>query len=174
MARSQVFSVSPQEALAIAQEAGLLTARHCNYRNLVDDQTSVSDRVPLKIDGKRTQGQYNTFGYELWNPETSRITPNNTSQVFDGRIIVEVTPTVSGSLLTLEIDRALDGAANTALVYSEQIPLFRLEKTTFTRLFTFFVSQSFLDNGGKFWVSCTDPVAITNASLYLILKGGHV
>ena len=146
---------------------------HCNYRNLNDTHTAVSDRTPLKIDAKRTQGQFNFFSYDLWDRETSRITPNNTTQVFDGRIIIEATPTVGGSLLTLEIDRALDGATATALVYSKQIVLSRLEKTTITEPFTFFVSQSFLNNGGKIWVSCTDSVAIANASLYLFLKGGR-
>src|SRR6476469_5319891 len=120
------------------------TVYHCNYRNLVDSQTAVSDRTPLKIDAQRTQGQFNFFAYDLWNPATSRITADNTSQVFDGRIILEATPTVGGSLLTVEIDRALDNAIATALVYSKQIPLPRLEKTTITEPLTFFVSQSFI------------------------------
>lgn len=170
MARSQI--ITPEIALQAAQEAGLFTPRHCNYRNLVDDQTAVSDRVPLKIDGKRTQGQFNTFAYDLWNPEVSRITPGSLNQVFDGRIIVEATPSVGGSLLTLEIDRSTDDATTPALIYSKQITLSRLEKTTITEPFTFFVSQTFLTNGGKIWIGCTDPVAIANASLYLFLKGG--
>jgi hypothetical protein len=146
---------------------------HCNYRNLVDSQTAVRDRTPLQIDGQRTQGQFNTFGYPLWDSSTSRIIAGNTSQVFDGRLILELTSTVGGALFTIEIDRALDGATATALVYSKQVLLHRLEKTTITEEFTFFVSQSFLSNGGKIWVSSTDPVAIANASLYLFLKGGR-
>lgn len=171
MARSQV--VTPEIALQVAQEAGLLTPRHCNYRNLEDTQTAVSDRAPLKIDGQRTQGMFNTFDYPIWNPETSRITPGNVTQVFDGRIIFEATPSVGNSLLTLEIDRSADGSSTTALVFSKQIALLRLEKTTITEPFSFYTSQSFLNNGGKIWITCTDPVAITNASVYLFLKGGH-
>ena len=145
----------------------------CNYRNLVDSQVAVKDRVPLQIDGKHPQGQFNTFAYPLWNPETSRITPGNLFQVFDARILLTAKPTVGGSILTVQIDRSPDGVATKALVYTKDFTLSKLEENPLSDSFNFYISQSFLNNGGKLWVSCTDPAAITNVSLWLFLKGGR-
>lgn len=146
--------------------------RDANFRNLNDTQSAVSSRVPLKIDGLKTQGAFNNLFSGLWNPETSRLHPSNTSQKFDCRIILEATPTVAGAVLTLDLDVSAEGAATPALIYSDSVELFKLEKSSITRVFPVYVSSTFLANGGKISVTCTDPVAISNASLYVRLVGG--
>lgn len=140
-----------------------------NFRNL-NDQPVVSDRVPLKVDNLRTQGSFNNLYPQLWNPETSRIHAANLNQKFTGRIIVEATPTVAGSILSFDID--IGSGVTPVLIYKEDIPLFRLERSVITKIFVFYISQTFLNNGGQVNVSCDHPVALTNTSLYLKLTGG--
>lgn len=143
-----------------------------NFRNLNDTQTAVKDRVPLKIDNLKTQGAFNNLSPTLWDASNSRIKASNLEQKFSCRLILEVTPTVSNSVLTLDVDISAPNATNPVLIYSDSIPLFKLDKTTYTRFFPFYISQTFMNNGALICVSATDPVAITNASLYLKLTGG--
>lgn len=147
---------------------------HANFRNLVNDQTAVQSRVPLKIDGLKTENAFNNLGVNIWNPATSRITPTSLEQKFSCRINLSIAPTVAGSLLDLTIDISPPNAPGTLTpVFADTLQLFRMQETPITRFTAFYVSPIFLANGGQICVACTDPCAITSASLYLKLTGGQ-
>lgn len=136
--------------------------KHANIRNLNNTQNNIVGKTQLIIDGLQPIGSFSTLEHDIW--VNNKITPSVEGEIYLARVSATIISHILGGIVGLSLDIGTDSEI---IIYKED---FQIHKNPETKTWTilFYASSTFVQNGGKLYITNTNAISLSNISLYII------
>ena len=134
-----------------------------NYRNSTTQ--IVKERVPLLIDGLLSPS-FNKMSFPVWDTQTSKIYPQKIDEIYFARFNI-ITNAITSTVITIELE--VNGNVLATVDFQPK----QMQNAFDSGLMLFYTGANFVSRGGGLFISATDEVKVSKASMLLIRLAGE-